>query len=78
MNKIFESLTLDEVETIENLLNCSIDDAFLEGKPRGKALKVLVWVLSKRANPDAKIEDAKNMTLATAMKSLKGDEVKKD
>lgn len=78
MNQIFETLTLDEVEVIENLLDCSIDDAFADGKPRGKALKVLIWTMRKRTNPDAKIEDIKGITLAEAMQSLKGDEVKKD
>jgi len=47
----FESLTLEEVETIENLVGESIDSAFGNGKPKGKALKSFIWVVMKRDNP---------------------------
>ena len=48
----FESLTLEEVELIENLTNSSIDEAFGDGKPKGKALSAFVWVVQKRTNPN--------------------------
>lgn len=74
----FESLTLEEVEVIENLTNSSIDEAFGNGKPKGKALSVFVWVILKRNNPNYKIEDAKKLSLKEALEMIKGDETKKE
>jgi hypothetical protein len=74
----FESLTLEEVEIIENLTNSSIDEAFANGKPKGKALSAFVWVVLKRNNPNFKMEDAKKMTLKEALSMVKGDEEKKE
>jgi hypothetical protein len=74
----FESLTLEEVELIENLTNSSIDEAFGNGKPKGKALSAFVWVILKRSNPNYKMEDAKKITLKEALGMIKGDEEKKE
>jgi hypothetical protein len=74
----FESLTLEEVEVIENLTNSSIDEAFSNGKPKGKALSAFVWVVLKRENPSFKIEDARKLTLREALEMVKGDEEKKE
>ena len=74
----FESLTLEEVELIENLTNSSIDDAFGNGKPKGKALSAFVWVILKRSNPNYKMEDAKKITLKQALGMIKGEEEKKE
>lgn len=73
----FESLTLEEIETIENLVGTSIDQAFGEGKPKGKALKSFIWILMKRENPNAKIEDASKMSLNQALAMMQGDSEKK-
>jgi hypothetical protein len=78
MNFDFESLTLEEVELIENLTNSSIDEAFGNGKPKGKALSAFVWVILKRSNPNYKMEDAKKITLKEALGMIKGDEEKKE
>jgi hypothetical protein len=74
----FESLTLEEVEVIENLTNSSIDEAFSNGKPKGKALASFVWVMMKRNDPNYKMEDAKKITLKQALSMIKGDETKKE
>jgi hypothetical protein len=74
----FESLTLEEVELIENLTNSSIDEAFGNGKPKGKALSAFVWVILKRSNANYKMEDAKKITLKEALGMIKGDEEKKE
>jgi hypothetical protein len=71
-------LTLEEVELIENLTNSSIDEAFGNGKPKGKALSAFVWVILKRSNPNYKMEDAKKITLKQALGMIKGDEEKKE
>jgi hypothetical protein len=74
----FESLTLEEVELIENLTNSSIDEAFGNGKPKGKALSAFVWVVQKRDNPNYKMEDAKKLSLKEALSMIKGDDSKKE
>jgi hypothetical protein len=74
----FESLTLEEVELIENLTNSSIDEAFTNGNPKGKALAAFVWVVLKRNNPNYKMEDAKKISLKEALGMIKGDEEKKE
>jgi hypothetical protein len=74
----FESLTLEEVEVIENLTNLSIDEAFGDGKPKGKVLKVFTWVMMKRENPSFTIEDASKYTLKQALNIVSGDEAKKE
>jgi hypothetical protein len=74
----FESLTLEEVELIENLTNSSIDEAFSNGKPKGKALAAFVWVVLKRENPNYKMEDAKKISLKEALGMIKGDDSKKE
>jgi hypothetical protein len=79
MNKFdFESLTLEEVELIENLTNSGIDEAFANGKPKGKALAAFVWVVLKRDNPNYKMEDAKKVSLKEALGMIKGNEEKKE
>ena len=79
MNKFdFESLTLEEVELIENLTNSSIDEAFGNGKPKGKALSAFVWVVLKRDNPNYKMEEAKKLSLKDALAMIQGEEAKKE
>jgi hypothetical protein len=74
----FESLTLGEVEIIENLIGESIDQAFATGKPKGKALKSFIWVVMKRDNPKFTIEEASNYTLSQALAMVEGEEAKKE
>ena len=74
----FESLTLEEVELIENLVGESIDQAFGDGKPKGKALKVFTWIVMKRDNPKFTIEEAGKYTLNQALSMIQGDEAKKE
>lgn len=74
----FESLTLEEVEIIENLTNESIDEAFANGKPKGKVLKVFIWVMLKRDNPKFTIEEASKYTLKQALAMIQGDDAKKE
>jgi hypothetical protein len=74
----FESLTLEEVETIENLIGESIDRAFGDGKPKGKALKVFVWAIMKRSDPKFTIEQASKFSLSQALEMIQGDKEKKE
>jgi hypothetical protein len=74
----FESLTLEEVELIENLTGTSIDEAFGNGKPKGKVLKVFIWIMMKRDNPKFTIEEASKFSLKQALSMVQGDDEKKE
>lgn len=68
-----ESLTLDEVETIENLSGSPMDELMGAGKLKGKALKAMIWVAKKRVDPNYKMEDAGKVTFSEAMDLFKVD-----
>lgn len=74
----FEELTLGEIEQVELLLNDSIDSAFNDGKPKGRAIRVLYYVAKKRENPGIKFEDTEAVTQKEAMTYLMGDDSKKE
>jgi hypothetical protein len=73
----FESLTLDEVETIENLTGVAIERLAEDGAPKGKNLKSLIFVMMRRTNPAFTIEEAGKYTLSQAT-ALFGEDEKKD
>jgi len=68
----FSTLTLDEVETIENLAGRPMDELMGAGKLKGKALKAIIWVAKKRVDPNFKMEDAGKVTFADALELFKG------
>jgi hypothetical protein len=74
----FEELTLGEIEEVELLLNNSIDQAFADGKPKGRAIRVLYWVSKKRENPNYKFEETEKVTQSEALAYLTGDDSKKE
>lgn len=74
----FEELTLGEIEEVELLLNASIDQAFADGKPKGRAIRVLYWVSKKRENPNYKFEETEKVTQKEALEFLTGDDSKKE
>jgi hypothetical protein len=74
----FEELTLGEIEEVEMLLNTSIDQAFADGKPKGRAIRVLYWVSKKRENANYKFEETEKVTQSEALAYLTGDEAKKE
>lgn len=53
-----EDLTLDELEELEELLEGSLDGMLAGDAPKGKALKAIVWIMLRRDNPEATLEDA--------------------
>jgi len=69
----FESLTLEETETLEQLTGLSIDSLMDSGNPRGKVLKSFVWIINKRNNPSYTIEQASKVTLKEAFALFNGD-----
>ena len=68
----FSTLTLDEVETIENLSGTAMDELMGAGKLKGKALKAIIWVAKKRVDPNFKMEDAGKVTFSEALELFKG------
>lgn len=66
MNIDFSSLTLDEIETIENLTQKSIETIMDAGVPRGRVLKALIYVVTLRTNPEYTIQDAGKLSLTEA------------
>jgi len=69
----YEALTLNEVEEVEKLTGFSIDAIANDGQPKGRVLKVLIWVMKKRQNPNYSIDDAGKLTLAEAVAIFGGE-----
>lgn len=69
----FETLTLEETETLEQLTGFSIDSLMDTGNPRGKVLKCFVWIIKKRNDPNYTIEQASKVTLKEAFAIFNGD-----
>jgi hypothetical protein len=68
----FDDLTLGEVEEIEMLLGRGIDEIFANGQPKGRALRVLYYVIKKKENPEYSFEDTEKVSQADALKLLGG------
>jgi len=73
----FDDLTLDEVELIEELTGREIGEAYAAGKPKGKALKVFLWIMQRRINPNYSIEDAGKLTIGETLAAIEGINEKK-
>ncbi len=72
MNDFLDTLTLDEIETIENLSGSPIDELMGAGKLKGKALKAFIWVAKKRTDANFKMEDAGKLTYVEALELFTG------
>jgi hypothetical protein len=72
----FEELTLGEIEELELMLNNSFDSAFADGKPKGRALRVLYYIFKRRELPAYKFEDTEKITQKEALEFLTGDSKK--
>lgn len=74
----FDELTLGEVEEIELMLDGSIEEAFADGKPKGRALRVIYFIAKRKEDPSFKFEDTKNVSQKEAVALLTGDSAKKE
>lgn len=72
MNIDFNSLTLDEVETVENICQKSIESLMDDGVPKGRALKALIFIVLRRNDPNFTIEQAGKISLAEAAELFAG------
>lgn len=66
----FDLLTLDEVEQIELISGLSIDEVMKRGKPKGRALKAVIFVMARRTNPEYTLEEAGKMKFDEAAELL--------
>jgi hypothetical protein len=57
----FDDLTVDEVEAIEDALDMPLERAFAPGQRKGKALRVMAWIVKRRTDPDFTLEQAGKM-----------------
>jgi hypothetical protein len=69
----FNTMTLNEIEEIELLTNKSIDSIMDDGAPKGRVFKAIIFVMTKRTNPDFTLEQAGKLSMDDAAK-LFGDE----
>ena len=71
----FETLTIGEVETIEQISGSPIDALMDNSSLKGKSLKAVVFVIKKRENAMFTLEDAAKLSFKEAMEILNaGDE----
>ncbi|MGW2467955.1 hypothetical protein [Streptomyces bauhiniae] len=58
-----ESLTIDEIDAIEDITGQPIDALKKPGAKRGPMLRAMAFVAMKRKYPDFTVEDAGNLQL---------------
>ena len=69
----FESLTLNEVETIELITGSSIDQLMDAGQAKGKAMKAIIFVMKKRTDPNFTLEQAGALSMTEANALFAGE-----
>ena len=74
----FDDLTLGEIEEIEMLLGGSIDSIYQDGKPKGRAMRVIYWIAKRKQDPKLKFEDTESVTMKQAAELLSQDDSKKE
>lgn len=53
-----DSLTLDEIEIIEDLIDAPLDSLSKPGQKKARLLKAMAYVIKRRDNPGFTLEDA--------------------
>lgn len=53
-----EDLKVREIEELEEIMDCPFDECFVAGKPKGKTMRVIGYLVKKRENPDFTMEQA--------------------
>ena len=75
MNESFlDTLTLDEVETIENLAGIPIEKLMAKGELKGKAAKAALYVAKLRQDPEFKMGDIGKIKFTEALQLFQGVE----
>jgi hypothetical protein len=69
-NEVFsidiESLTIDDIETIEDMIGAPIDKLGDPSMPKGKMLRALAFVKARKTDPDATPESVGGMRIEVA------------
>lgn len=63
LNLNLDSLTIDEMETMEEITGAPFDEAFGAGKPKAKVLRALAFIIKRREDPDFTLEDAGKLAI---------------
>lgn len=74
----FDDLTLGEIEEIEMLTGGSIDEVYKDGKPKGRAMRVIYWIAKRKQDPKLKFEETEKVTMKEAAELLSEDDSKKE
>lgn len=53
-----DELSLDELETLEEITGLPFDEVIQEGKPKAAVMKAFAYIVKKRTDPDFTIEQA--------------------
>jgi hypothetical protein len=63
--EFLESLTIEDIEIIEDVVGVAIDDIFGGTKtvPKGKLLKAIAFVVNRKTDPEFTLEAAGKMTM---------------
>lgn len=67
-----EEMTLAEVAEWEQITGQPIDDLMGNGKPRGRALAAMAFIVMKRSNPNYTMADASKLTMTKAIEIMTG------
>jgi hypothetical protein len=62
-----DTLTLDEVDYIEEFSQSSITSFYEETQPKAKFLTAIFYIIKKRENPSYTIADAKKVSVTEAL-----------
>lgn len=73
-----DSLTLEELEIIEEFSGKDIEDILDMNVLSAKTLRVLAWVIRRRTEKELTLDDCKKMTLGEMSEFLNGDADPKD
>lgn len=63
MNVDYNDLTLGEIELLEELTGKSLDEIVEVNTPKGRLMRALVYVFTKRTNPNFTFADTAKLTL---------------
>lgn len=72
----FETLTLDEIETIEAIAGVSIDKIAEEDTPKGRNLKAIIYIMKRREDSNYTLEQAGKLSFTEALKLFEVEEKK--
>jgi hypothetical protein len=70
MNVDYNDLTLGEIEILEDLTGKTLDEIADVNVPKGKLLRALVYVFTKRTKPDFTYEETAKLTLDESVAML--------